>query len=99
MTFTFANETYGKIFDNGEVAFFPTALKKILEDELKFASADKLIAEWRDLNTILKIDKEQITRKIRIGKKTYRVYHFKAGILSTDIDSAETSYYESLGVV
>ena len=99
MTFTFANETYGKIFDNGEVTFFPTALKKILEDELKFASADKLIAEWRDLNTILKIDKGQTTRKIRIGKKTYRVYHFNSGILSTDIDSAETSYYESLGVI
>ena len=99
MTFTFANETYGKIFDTGEVAFFPTALKKILEDELKFASAEKLIAEWRDLNTILKVDKGQTTRKIRIGKKTYRVYHFKAGILSTDIDSAEISYYESLGVV
>ncbi len=99
MTFTFANETYGKIFDNGEVAFFPTALKKILEDELKFASADKLIAEWRDLNTILKVDKGQTTRKIRIGKKTYRVYHFNSGILSTDIDSAETSYYESLGVI
>ena len=99
MTFTYANETYGKIFDNGEVAFFPTALKKILEDELKFASADKLIAEWRDLNTILKVDKEQTTRKIRIGKKTYRVYHFNAGILSTDTDSVETSYYESLGVI
>lgn len=99
MTFTFANETYGKIFDTGEVAFFPTALKKILEDELKFASADKLIAEWRDLNTILKVDKGQTTRKIRIGKKTYRVYHFNAGILSTDTDSAEMSYYESLGVV
>ena len=99
MTFTFANETYGKIFDTGEVAFFPTALKKILEDELKFASADKLIAEWRDLDTILKVDKGQTTRKIRIGKKTYRVYHFKAGILSTDIDSTEISYYESLGVV
>ena len=99
MTFTFANETYGKIFDTGEVAFFPTALKKILEDELKFASADKLIAEWRDLNTILKVDIGQTTRKIRIGKKTYRVYHFRAGILSTDIDSAEISYYESLGVV
>lgn len=98
-TFTFANETYGKIFDNGEVAFFPTALKKILEDELKFASADKLIAEWRDLNTILKVDKGQTTRKIRIGKKTYRVYHFNSGILSTDIDSAEASYYESLGVI
>jgi hypothetical protein len=70
-----------------------------LEDELKFASADKLIAEWRDLNTILKVDKGQTTRKIRIGKKTYRVYHFNSGILSTDIDSSETSYYESLGVI
>ena len=89
----------GKIFDTGAVAFFPTELKRILEDELKFASADKLIAEWRDMGNILKTDKDQTTRKIRIGKKTYRVYYFQAGILSGGTDSAETSYYESLGVM
>ena len=89
----------GKIFDTGAIAFFPTELKRILEDELKFASADKLIAEWRDMGNILKTDKGQTTRKIRIGKKTYRVYYFQAGVLSSDADSAETSYYESLGVI
>ena len=88
----------GKIFDTGAVAVFPTELKRILEDELKFPSADKLIAEWREQGNILITDKGRTTHKIRIGKKTYNVIHFKAGILATDTDSAEFNYYEELGV-
>lgn len=98
MTFTFANETYGKIFDTGEVAFFPTALKKILEDELKFASADKLIASWSEQEKLV-TNGGRKDHVIKIAKKTYKVIHFKANIISTDTDSAETSYYESLGVI
>ena len=97
MTFTFANETYGKIFDTGEVAFFPTALKKILEDELKFASSDKLIAAWFEQDKLVFNDGRK-DHVIKIAKKTYKVIHFKANIISTDTDSAEISYYESLGV-
>ena len=88
----------GKIFDTGAVAVFPTELKRILEDELKFASADKLIAEWKEQGNILITDKGRTTHKIRIGKKTYNVIHFRAGILATDTDSAEINYYEELGV-
>ena len=42
------SECFGKIFKNGEVAFLPHALKKILEREGGFKSADKLINEFRD---------------------------------------------------
>ena len=88
----------GKIFDTGAVAVFPTELKRILEDELKFASAEKLLAEWKEQGNILITDKGRTTHKIRIGKKTYNVIHFRAGILATDTDSAEINYYEELGV-
>jgi hypothetical protein len=88
----------GKIFDTGAVAVFPTELKRILEDELHFASVEKLIAEWKEQGNILITDTGRTTHKIRIGKKTYRVYHFKAGIIATDTDSAEVSYYETLEV-
>ena len=88
----------GKIFDTGAVAVFPTELKRILEEELHFASAEKLIAEWKEQGNILITDTGRTTHKIRIGKKTYRVYHFKAGVIATDTDSAETNYYEELGI-
>ncbi len=39
-------ESYGKKFDNGEVAFLPHALKNILEKELGYQSADALISEF-----------------------------------------------------
>ena len=98
ISFTFANETYGKIFDTGEVAFFPTALRKILEDELKFPSAEKLINEWYEQEKLI-TNSGRKDRVIKIDKKTYKVYYFKADLVSTDIDSAELKYYESLGVL
>ena len=98
ITFTFASETYGKIFDTGEVAFFPTALKKILEDELKFSSCDKLIAAWLEQGKLVTSSGRK-DNTIRISKKTYKVIHFRANIISTDTDSAETMHYEELGVM
>ena len=98
ITFTFASETYGKIFDTGEVAFFPTALKKILEDELKFASADKLIAAWLEQRKLVTNDGRK-DHVIKIAKKTYKVIHFRANVISTDTDSAETMHYQELGVM
>ncbi len=89
----------GKIFDTGEVIFFPTELKRILEDELHFASAEKLINEWKEQGNILITDKGRTTHTIRLGGKTPRVFHFKANIISTDKDSAEISYYEELGAL
>lgn len=89
----------GKIFDTGEVIFFPTELKRILEDELHFASAEKLINEWKEQGNILITDKGRTTHTIRLGGKTPRVFHFRANIISTDADSAEISYYEELGAL
>ena len=89
----------GKLFDTGEVIFFPTELKRILEDELHFASAEKLIAEWKEQGNILITDKGRTTHTIRLGGKTPRVFHFRANIISTDKDSAEIQYYEELGAL
>ena len=89
----------GKIFDTGEVIFFPTELKRILEDELHFASAEKLVAEWKEQGNILITDKGRTTHTIRLGDKTPRVFHFKANIISTDKDSTETQYYAELGAL
>ena len=85
----------GKIFDTGAVAVFPTELKRILEDELHFASADKLINEWI-LNGTLITDTGRKTRQIRIGDKRYRVYFFKAGTISYSFDSGESNHHEEL---
>ena len=76
----------GKIFDIGAVAIFPTELKRILEDELHFASADKLINEWCQQGVLIP-DKKQRTRVIKIDKKPYRVYFFKAGAIACANDS------------
>ena len=89
----------GKIFDTGEVIFFPTELKRILEEELHFASAEKLVAEWKEQGNILITDKGRTTHTIRLGGKTPRVFHFRANIISTDKDSAEIQYYEELGAL
>lgn len=45
-------ELYGFISDDGGVAFFPHILKRILETELKFSSARKLLIEWKAKNQI-----------------------------------------------
>lgn len=88
----------GKIFDIGAVAIHPTELRRILEDELHFASADKLINEWI-LDGTLITDTGRKTKVIKIGEKTHRVYYFKAGAISTSNDSAESDYYEKLSAV
>ena len=87
----------GKIFDTGEVIFFPTELKRILEDELHFASAEKLVAEWKEQGNILITDKGRTTHTIRLGGKTPRVFHFRANIITIGTDSAEAQYYAELG--
>lgn len=75
-----AFETYGKIFDNGEVAFLPHKLKQILENDLNFASADKLISEWADEGK-LRCQDNRNTYKTRINNQPQWTYRFKAGVL------------------
>lgn len=76
-------ECYGKIFKNGEVAFLPTALKKILETELGFASMDALISEW-DIKEKLRRGKGKNNgRRIStwFNGKNNPTYRFKAGVI------------------
>ena len=93
------NECYGRIFENSEVSFLPHAIKKILEDELKFASADKLIAEWKEQGNILITDKDRTTHKVAIGDTRTRTIHFKEKILLAPLEDEELLYYEESGAI
>ena len=78
-------EHYGKRFKTGEVAFYRTALTKILEKELGFASADKLFDEWADMG-VLRCDIGRNTCATRINSSWVRAIRFKPDIL---LDSSE----------
>lgn len=98
LTVGFANEYYGIRLDDTEYAFLPTALKKILEKELGFKSADKLIAEFYD-KKFLVTNKGRKDHAIKLGKnKSAKFYHFKAGVLIHDLETEELKYYQALGV-
>ena len=75
-------ETYGKIFLNGEVAFYPTALKKIIEKELGFASSSAHIDKWNDEGKLITTDARPNQHAVLICNKKRFTIHFKAGILS-----------------
>ena len=87
-------ECYGKKFEDGEIAFIPTALKKILEQELGYQSADALIREFAQKG-YLRCGKGKgagLCITTRIYKDVVRAYRFKAGILSnsdTETDCEE----------
>ena len=88
-----AFECNGKIFKNTEVAFFPTALKKILENELGFQSADAIINEWGQKG-LLRCGKGRGYRfSTRIGGKVVSAIIFKANVLFSceDEEKAEDS--------
>ena len=79
-------ECYGKIFKNGEVAFLPTALRKILENELGFASCDELVKEFAQKG-FLRCSKNSRNRyriSTRLNGKIPLMYRFNAGILLSE---------------
>lgn len=80
-----AFEIFGKIFDNGEVAFLPHKLKQILEQELGFASSEKLIAEWADEGKLR--CQNGFTYKTRINNKPIWTYRFQPNVLISSDDS------------
>lgn len=89
-----AFECYGKKFKNGEVAFLPHALKKILETELGYQSMDALIAEFAQKGLLRRGEGKGNGCRIstRINGKTAPTYRFKAGVLlSTTDDEPEYS--------
>ena len=77
----YAWECYGKKFDNGEVAFFPTALKKILEKELGYASADALISAFAFKNLLRCTKGKGYRFSTRIKGSVVNTIRFKAGVL------------------
>ena len=75
-------ETYGKIFLNGEVAFYPTALKKIIEKELGFASAAAHIDAWNEEGKLIATGARPNQHAVLIcGKKRFTI-HFRSRVLS-----------------
>lgn len=81
------SETYGKIFLNGEVAFYPTALKKIIEKELGFASAAAHIDAWNEEGKLITTGARPNQHAVLIcGKKRFTI-HFRSGILSEPKDN------------
>ena len=73
-------EIFGKIFNNGEVAILPHKLKQILEKELGFSSAEKLIAEWADSYLLITQGRGNQYR-VRIDGNPVWTYKFKSGVL------------------
>ena len=87
----YTNDGYGKIFDTGEVAFFPHALKKILEGEGGFKSADKLIAEFADKGYLCSRNDGSHKFTVWLDGKPQRLYRFYPNV----IFSAETAAKET----
>lgn len=76
-------EYYGRIFlRSGEVAFFPTLLRKIIEKELGFPDAEKIISGFRDAGFLV-YDKNHKTCNCRIDGEQTRVIMFRAGVLAS----------------
>ena len=90
-------ECYGKIYPDGRVAFLPHALKKILQGQGGFKSADKLIAEFADQGKIqVSLVKENPLGYAKICGCTKRAYIFKSYVIH-DSDSEYSEDDESVG--
>ena len=87
-------ECYGKRFDNGEVAFIPTALKKILENELGYQSADALIREFAQKDFLRYKKGRGFRYPTKINGQTIPAIRFKAGVFSDNEDGETTSPLE-----
>lgn len=83
-----AQVCYGKKFRNGEVAFFRTELTKILEVELGFASADKLISAWYEKG-YLRHDEGKKSYVMYINGRNQRMIRFRSGVIATVEEHAE----------
>lgn len=72
---------YGKIFRDGEVAILPHELKRILEKEGGFKSADKLIAEFYDKSYLRHMNGKR-TYPTWFRSKTTKMIRFRTGIIT-----------------
>ena len=72
---------YGKIFRDGEAAFLPHQIKRILEEEGGFKSADKLIVEFYDKSYLRHMNGKRTYPTWFRGKAT-KMIRFKTGIIT-----------------
>lgn len=86
--YTTRGEYLGKLCNNGDIAFFTTALKKILEGELGFASTDALIAEWYQQGLLKTSTGKGYRYYSKVGAIPKYMYRFKAAVFKVD-DPAE----------
>lgn len=86
--YTTRGEYLGKICNDGDIAFFTTALKKILEGELGFASTDALIAEWYQQGLLKTSTGKGYRYYSKVGAIPKYMYRFKADGFKVD-DPAE----------
>ena len=87
------SDGYGKIFDSGEVAFFPHSLKMILQEKGGFKSADKLIAEFNDKG-YLRSGKDGAKVAVWIDGRPQRVYRFCSDVIFS-LETAESATVEA----
>lgn len=80
-TTVWATPTFGKHFSDGRVAFLPTELQKILEDELGFASKDALVDAWHRKG-LLVTNGNRRDYRITLGKTRPATICFKQSVLS-----------------
>lgn len=77
-----ANECFGKVFQNGEVAILPHIFKELLEKRGGFDSADKLRLDFYNKG-LLRHSEGKMTFPTRFNGKTQKMIRFKAGVLSS----------------
>lgn len=76
-----ATPTFGKRFQNGEVAFHPDQLEKILETELKFSDCEAIVTALANQGKLI-TNTGRTRHRIRLDGELVRTVHFAAGILS-----------------
>ena len=80
-------ESFGKKFSTGEIAFLPHALKKILENELGYQSADALIREFAQKGLLRCTKGRGYRYSTWLNGKSEPTIRFKADAFpKTDID-------------
>ena len=87
--YTTRGEYLGKICNDGDIAFFTTALKKILEGELGFASTDALIAEWYQQGLLKTSTGGGYRYYFKVGAIVKTMYRFKGEVFQSVNDIAD----------
>lgn len=77
--------SYGKIFNNGDVAFFPTVASDILEKQIGFPNGRKILDELKETER-LEYTRNRITKVIKIAGTSKRVVYIRGLLDETTYD-------------